>query len=254
MIPVSQILAARKGGYLADMDAQRRLDECRQLILDAFAKKGMSLRNDELDPWAEAVEERLLRYSTMQVGEVAQAIQLGMEGAFGGSTYVTPLSIDIWANAYATLPERTKALRDAEQVRAAMQAPMIDYERERKHAEFVRRAPVREWNNFVKAGGQLTIWLDGYAAAVYDALVELGKMNPTAATIKEAQAQAEKEGPRRAPGFAGILPPAPFEMRVKRILLERYFRTLYDKGITPDFTPKKKQAGSAAEVADDLPS
>lgn len=250
MMTTAQILASRRGGFLADMDDQRRLDECRQLVLDAFAKKGMSIRSEELDAWAQAVEERLQRYSTMQIGEFAQAIQMGLEGAFGTSTYITPLSIDMWANAYATLPERTKALRDADNVRAVMQAPVYDYERERRHEDFLRTAPTREWNNFVEAGGQLTIWLDGYAAAVFDALLELGKMNPKPETVAEAKAQAEAEGPRRAPGYAGLLPPAPVEMRVKRILLERYFRTLYDKGITPDFTPRKKDAGPI----DDLPS
>lgn len=248
MITARQVYDAQRGALLRDLPDIDRRDLIRTAVTDAYRAKGLHPQPGDIDTLTRATDVTFAEYISAYDDEVALVLQGGIAGSFGPNTYLSAENIASWALAYINSATRLEAIKNKNIIRESryLEAAAQDAAR-RQHAEFVRTAPTKEWNAFVAAGGRLDLKFDGYAAAVYDALKELGKVHPSVETLAECRQQAAAMS-RRAPlgkvrGIGAALNAidrangAAYEHTTKRLLLERYFRALYDRGITPDFTP-----------------
>lgn len=244
MITARQVLDARRGTLLSELPDIDRFDVVRSAVAQAFQSKGLHGGSD-VDGLARSTEAIFAQYGTIMDDEVALVLNEGTRGTFGPHTYLAADNIAAWALAYVNSAVRLDAVKNARAIQqAGILAAAAEAKTARERAEFARTAPTKEWNAFVAAGGQLEIRFDGYAAAVYDVLVRLGKVHPTPDTVRECREQAERmrgRAPRKVLGIPTALDAigrndGSVEMTAKRLLLERYFTALYRKGITPDFS------------------
>jgi len=244
MITARQVLEARRGTLLSELPEFDRADVVRSAVAQAFQAKGLH-GGSEVDGLARSTEAIFAQYGTIMDDEVALVLGEGTRGTFGPNTYLNPENIAAWALTYVNSAVRLDAVKNARAIQqAGILAAAATADTERKRANFARTAPTEAWNDFVRAGGHLDIRFDGYAAAVYDVLVRLGKVHPTEATVQECREQAAKicsKVPGRVRGISAALNTIDraggnAETTAKRLLLERYFTALYRKGITPDFS------------------
>lgn len=247
---------AARSRSIGNQGSSARKDMLRAALQNAYILKGVPVNAQSLSGTVSVLDTELAAFGDLRTGELEAALRGGVTHLYGEDDFLSAANIIRWVRTYMTSAERREALNFEERERARRGdsyelTAAQTMERERAHADFIRTAPTQEWNNFVAAGGQLEIKNDGYAAAIYDALEALGKVHPSATTYAEARSQAERDCRlrRTATGIAsaldilgscgGVL------ARTKRLLLERYFRALYDRGVTPNFNPQNTNDNDA---------
>lgn len=247
----SDYIRAARSRRLGNQGSKARRDLLQAALQNAYLLKGVPVNAQSLTGTVNVLDGELAAFGDLRTGELEGALKAGVTRLYGDDDYISAANVLRWVRTYLECNERREALaadaREAERARES--AGLAAYEPQeyaRRKAEFLRNAPTLEWNAYVAAGGRLDIRSDGYAAAVYDALKRLGKVHPSAETLAEARAQAERDinaKHRQGSGLIGSLALisgscGDAETRTKRILLERYFDSLYRRGVTPNFQPQ----------------
>lgn len=235
MMYANEMIEAQHAPQLRNMSGKAQADAVRVLLHRLYELKGVEpLERDVNVATDDIINEARRRYANITTGEIALAFKYGLAENFGKDTRLVGSNFLLWLERYMTHPDRLDAVKGVNAAQRARNAALLESaDRDTRHAEFVQNAPRREWEKF-KASGELDIQTDGYAAAVFDALMERGKINATEETRakakEEARRQLESEA-RRLGG--GILPyiNAGEEYRTKRILLDAYFNALRKRGI-----------------------
>lgn len=236
MMYANEMLEARLAPRLNEMSKRAQTDAVKVLIHRLYELKGVEpLERDVNSVTDDIVMEAARRYPNITTGEVALAFKYGLAENFGKDTRLVGANFLLWLERYWTHPERLEAVSASYRAQKAQNANLLSAaDREERHASFVQNAPRKEWEKF-KETGELDIITDGYAAAVFDALCERGKINATEETRAKAramaQAELERESKRRGVNYATLADEQTEELRTKRILLETYFRTLRQRGI-----------------------
>lgn len=240
MMYANEIVNAARTETLKSMTMRRQEDGVRLLLHKAYELKGVEpLETDVNHMASDIITEVGNRYRTMTVGEIALALKYGILENFGKDTRITSGNCLLWIERYMTSNERTAAVTAAKHAQTAETSRLLisPEERERRHAEFLATAPRKEWLRYKAAGGRLEIRVDGYAAAVWDALVELGKIRVSEETMARARAKAVQELRSEYIAREGILGSALItafggreDYRAKRLLLGGYFKKLMDEG------------------------
>jgi hypothetical protein len=242
MIYTNEMIEASKGARLCGMTEKEQVGGMRTMLYKLYEMRGLEPTEKDVLPTIQSIiNEARSRYRGITMDEIALAFKYGVTENFGKDCRIIPSNLIMWLERYMTAPERLQALNDsrtAEKRQAdALENNTADIER--KNAEFRERAPRREWEKY-KETGRLDIMFDGYAGAVYDALVERGKLRATDETKAKAREQARKElrseyirkrGGLAAHIGAGLDFGNNETLRTKRILLELYFRTLRQRGV-----------------------
>lgn len=243
MLYTLEMIEASRGQMFSGMTDNERERFLANTIRKLYDQKGVEPVEKDVANWTrDLIQELRSRYRGLTAEEISLAFKYGMAENFGKDTRIMGSNLLLWLERYMTAPERLQALNDtrtAEKRQAyALENNTADIER--KNAEFRERAPRREWEKY-KETGRLDIMFDGYAGAVYDALVERGKLRATDETKAKAREQARKElrseyirkrGSILAAHIGAGLDFGNSEtLRTKRILLELYFRTLRQRGI-----------------------
>ena len=242
MIYTNEIIEASRGQLFSGMTEREQMQFCAGEIHRAYDRKGIEPEERKVAAWAEElVADIRKRYKGITAAEISLALQYGLAENFTKDTRLVGSNFLLWLERYMTAPERLQALNDSRMAekRQAYALENNTADIERKNAEFRERAPRREWEKY-KETGRLDIMFDGYAGAVYDALVERGKLRATDETKAKAREQARKElraehirknGSLAAHIGAGLDFGNSETLRTKRILLELYFRTLRQRGV-----------------------
>ena len=235
MMYANEIIEAQHAPQLRTMSGKAQGDAIRVLIHRLYEMKGVEPLERDVNACTEdIINEARRRYHFITTGEIALAFRYGLAENFGKDTRLVGSNFLLWLERYMTAPERVDALKGVNAAQRAQNAALLETaDRERRHAEFVANAPRREWEKF-KASGELDIQTDGYAAAVFDALMERGKINATDETRAKAKAEARRQLESEARRLGGGILPyinAGEEYRTKRILLDAYFNALRKRGI-----------------------
>lgn len=235
MMYANEIIEAQHAPQLRTMSGKAQGDAIRVLIHRLYEMKGVEpLERDVNTCTEEIINEARRRYHFITTGEIALAFKYGLAENFGKDTRLVGSNFLLWLERYMTAPERIDALKGVNAAQRAQNAALLETaDRDSRHAEFVANAPRREWEKF-KASGELDIQTDGYAAAVFDALMERGKINATDETRAKAKAEARRQLESEARRLGGGILPyinAGEEYRTKRILLDAYFNALRKRGI-----------------------
>lgn len=236
-----EMIEAAKTPSVLSMTQRAAAEAVRIVVHKAYELKGVEpLEKDVEVSVVDILGEVAGRYRAMTTGEIALALKYGIAENFGKDTRPTSGNFLLWMERYMSSPDRAEAINAAQYAARKEQERLEDNyeERERKRAAFVQDAPRREWEKY-KELGRLDITIDGYAAAVYDALVERGKLNatePTKAKAREiAQAQLRQEAQRRKGISSAIAAGLEFghgeDYRTKKVLLGWYFENLRKRGI-----------------------
>lgn len=232
-----EMLEARLTPRVSSLSGKGQAEAIKVLIHRLYELKGIEPLERDVNAAAELlVGEIKSRYPAMTTGELSLAFKYGLAENFGKDTRPVSANFLLWLERYWTAPERLDAVNLAHKAEAAQTRNLLtSADRDALHAEFVQNAPRKEWERYKEAGA-LEITTDGYAAAVFDALCERGKINPKAETLAQAKARAraelESEARRGSTGIRALLNiNNGEEARTKRILLETYFKTLRERGI-----------------------
>ena len=224
------------------MTEKEQVGGMRTMLYKLYEMRGLEPTEKDVLPTIQSIiNEARSRYRGITMDEIALAFKYGVTENFGKDCRIIPSNLIMWLERYMTAPERLQALNDSRtaEKRQAYALENNTADIERKNAEFRERAPRREWEKY-KETGRLDIMFDGYAGAVYDALVERGKLRATEETKAKAREQARKElrseyirkrGNLAAHIGAGLDFGNNETLRTKRILLELYFRTLRQRGV-----------------------
>lgn len=237
MMYANEMIEARHTPELRSMSDKAKGDAVRVLIHRLYELKGIEPLERDVNIAAEdIVIETRRRYPAITTGEVSLAFKYGLAENFGKDTRLVVSNFLLWLERYMTHPDRLDAVNLANKAARMQNTALIESaDRDTRHAEFVQDAPRKEWENYKASGSLEHILVDGYAAAVYDALVERGKINPTestrAAALAQARAELERESRVRGRSIAYYLNDTNETMRTKRILLEAYFKSLRVRGI-----------------------
>ena len=237
MMYANEMIEARRTPELRSLSQRAQADTVRVLIHRLYELKGVEpLERDVNICTEDIVLEVGRRYPHITTGEISLAFKYGLAENFGKDTRLVGSNFLLWLERYMTHPERLDAIKGATAAQTAQHTALLsEADRDTRHAEFIQNAPRKEWERF-KETGKLDINTDGYAAAIFDALVERGKIHASEATIAAAVAQArtelENEARRGSTGIRSLLNiNNGEEARTKRILLETYFKTLRGRGI-----------------------
>ena len=241
MMYASEMIEASRGQVFCGMTDREQLEFYGRLLHRLYDMKGIEANEKDIPGWVdELTRETRSRYKGITTDEISLAMKYGLAENFTKDTRLVGSNFLLWIERYMTHPDRLSAVADSRIAEQRQTARLEDNyeERERKRQEFLLRAPRREWEKY-KELGRLDITIDGYAAAVYDALVERGKLNatePTKAKAREiAQAQLRQEAQRRKGISSAIAAGLEFghgeDYRTKKVLLGWYFENLRKRGI-----------------------
>lgn len=172
------------------------------------------------------------RFPILTKDEVWIALENGALGEYPGDRKISVANMVSWANAYGHSYDRKVALEMAARIAGTSgdAKSMTDEEVAEANKNAMIRGARMEWNMY-KMYGKLNILLDGYAAAICDYLMEIGKMKPTEQTIRDAWKASRSTLAQRRGELSSKLLMEEFRMdyATKRELLERYFRSLDDR-------------------------
>ena len=198
MISETEIRKARRTGQMMGSIAMaeliRRLaGHCRT----ALSMYGYTVA-DDIDNLSQKLAGEIApkikpRYSGISTEEVGLAIESGTSGEWGKDCRPTTANCLRWVDAYAACEPRKNVIRALSFTRRGPDAADLlpQEEKDRLNEESNRRGALEEWQAY-KRTGKLNIILSGYAAALYDYLYRLGKLRPTADTIKAAYIASRK--------------------------------------------------------------
>lgn len=196
--------------------------------------KGMEIPN--LDYMVDELEYKIAHsWPILTMPEIKLALEAGIQGEFKkvGSTISVANCIG-WISEYFTCDERRAAREKIHYQESLLPAKVSLTEVYENNLKFELEGPQEAYDTFRREGR--TILFAGYAAALYDALLKHGKINPTAETRERAAREAERTMRRTlGHGFASIAQKGAnspvFETYVKQELLYSYFENLKQRNI-----------------------
>lgn len=143
-------------------------------ILHTYMLKGYSYNSTGVDDIAFELNKFVSKkHGYLHDAEIKLAWEMGVRGEFGKDTYPSIANLQSWLNAFASSPERMKAINTYRQEEIAQQAQdeeVADRIRaKQKNEEFFTEAPRRLYDNFI-ATGELGINIPHIATLIYEYL------------------------------------------------------------------------------------
>ena len=242
MIYANEMIEASRGQLLSGMTEREQVDALKTLLHKLYDMRGLEPVEKDINPAvSDIMIEARKRYRGITTDEIALAFKYGITENFGKDARIIPSNLLMWLERYMTAPERLQAVSDSRTAERFQIARLENNQAEidRRNAEFRQNAPRKEWERFKANGGRLDILVDGYAAAVYDALDQRGKIRVKPETLEQAQKRARAELLHEAHRKRGVSVAVTAGLdfgngeafRTKRILLETYFRNLAARGV-----------------------
>lgn len=242
MITTGEIVSALNGRILSSMSPQKRRATLEQIARSTLALSGYTIADgieDLATPIAGFLRNRVFeRYPNLRDKEIELALQAGVMGEWTKTRMPTAANVGAWIEAYMKCDTHRDALRQVaaragrrkvqvgEQIPENIKAEMNEKAR--------RESTLQAWADF-KSLGRLDIFLDGYAAMIYDYLVNCGIMNPSRETIEKAfKASRTRAARNRGDVFARVGRSEDTGHRgdweTKREVLAMFFRHLRESG------------------------
>lgn len=241
MIYANEMIEASRGQIFAGMTDKEQASFFSTEVHRLYDMKGIEPSEKDVPKWVEELVAGVRRFKGITAEEIALALKYGLAENFSKDTRLVCSNFLLWIERYMTHPERLEAVQGSRAAERRQDALLLNNEAEiaRRNAEFRQNAPRREWERFKANGGRLDILVDGYAAAVYDALDQRGKIRVKPETLEQAQKRARAELLHEAHRKRGVSVAVAAgldfgngeEYRTKRILLETYFRNLAARGV-----------------------
>lgn len=172
----------------------------------------------------------------LTIGEIQIALEAGVQGEFKKvGTVISAATCIGWLNEFYNSEERKAAREKIHYQKSLLSRDEDLKEIHRKNQEFEREGPQAAYEEYLKDGRSIVVV--GYAAALYDALMKHGKINPTPQTRAKAEQAARATMTRTSGhGFAALAQTgknAPvFEAYVKQELLYSYFENLKQRNVS----------------------
>ncbi len=244
---INEIKQARGGIAANRLDTKDLMDGLDGTVKRIYALKGLSVEasvQPEVDLTCRELGRRLLEsYPTMTLGEVSLALEAGITGEYGKDVRLTIANCLVWLRTYYWSDDRKDAIRELneEQKRESRASRLLEAQTDADKDKAFRGEIMKQWR-FYRENGHLDIRFDGFAGAMYDHLVKIGKLRASEATVQKAKAMSESQTSANAPKTAQIgtlIENAAKESTsldnglncaTKRILLTMYFDSLIARG------------------------
>ena len=238
----NEIKQARGGIAVNRLDAQDLMDGLDGVVKRIYAMKGLSTDvKGEIDLICREVGHRLLEsYPTITLGEVSLALEAGITGEYGKDTRFTIANGLVWLRTYYWSDDRKDAIRELneEQKREKRASRLLAPQ---DNTEAFHGEIMKQWR-YYREHKCLDIRFDGFAGAMYDHLVKMGKLRASEATIQKAKAMSKSQDADKSSEMAQIgtlienvakesaSANDRLDYATKRILLTMYFDSLIARG------------------------
>lgn len=241
MVTTGEIITALKGDSLSTKSTQERRMIFEQIARSTLALSGYTIADgleDMAQPIADILRNRIfVRYPNLRDKEIELALQAGVMGEWTKTRVPTAANVGAWVEAYLKCDAHRDALKQVAAIANGRKGVKDDIPADLKaemNAKARRDSAIKAWEDF-KALGHLDIFLDGYAAMIYDYLVSCGILKASPEAIDQAfKASRLRAAKNRGDAFARIGRTQETGHRgdweTKRELLSMFFRHLKENG------------------------
>lgn len=241
MVTTGEIITALKGDSLSSKSTQERRAIFEQIAGSTLALSGYTIADgleDMAQPIADILRNRIfVRYPNLRDKEIELALQAGVMGEWTKARVPTAANVGAWVEAYVKCNTRRDALQQVAAFANGSKGVKDDIPADLKaemNAKARRNSALKAWEDF-KALGHLDIFLDGYAAMIYNYLASCGVLKASPEAIDQAfKASRLRAARNRGDVFARIgrveVTGHRGDWETKRELLSMFFRHLKENG------------------------